>query len=128
MAGTITGIKAEISGDDLDLTHFVGKTINFSLTFKDGGVAINLTGFTARMQVRESVDASDILAAFTTENGRIALGGVAGTIAITMSAADSATLFTSTGEKVYDLEVVSGGGAVYLVASGKFNLVGEVTR
>lgn len=128
MAGTITGIKAAVNGDDLDLTHFVGKTINFSLTFKDGGVPINLTGYTARMQVRDAVDASTVIASFTTENGRITLGGSAGTIALTMSAVDSVTAFTSVGEKVYDLEVVSGGGIVYLVASGKFTVVGEVTR
>jgi hypothetical protein len=45
-------------------------------------VAINLTGYTARMQVRSTLESAEALIELTTANGRIALGGSAGTITL----------------------------------------------
>jgi len=102
-----------------------GSTFSLVLTYKDSnGDAINLTGYTARMQMRRNHQ-DDSLIDLTTENGRIALGGVAGTVTLTISATDTAALPPVEG--VYDLEIVSGAVVDKLLA-GTFSIAREVTR
>jgi hypothetical protein len=104
-----------------------GATFTRQLTWNDStGSAVNLTGYTARMQVRNSIDAAGAATlSLTTENGRIVLGGTAGTI--TLSAEATATQAVTAGSYVYDLELVSGSTVTRLV-QGSFTLRGEVTR
>jgi hypothetical protein len=85
----------------------------------------NLTGHTARMQVRRTVDSPTPIVSLTTANGGITLGGADGTIEIIISAANTA-LLTSSG--VYDLEIVSDTGVVSRVLQGEWRLSPEVTR
>jgi hypothetical protein len=54
------------------------------------------------------------------------VGGANGKFTISMSATDSAALKPSVG--IYDFEIISGSGAVYLVMSGKFQIEAEVTK
>lgn len=87
---------------------------------------VDLTGYTARMQIRETLDATIILATLTTENGGITLGGAAGTIDLLLDAAATALLdFTNA---VYDLELVDTAGVVTRLLSGAVTLSKEVTR
>jgi hypothetical protein len=86
---------------------------------------VNLTGYTARMNIRSTVDATTILHSLTTENSGIALGGAAGTVDLLISATDTA-LFTF-GTAVYDLELISG-TVVTRLLSGNVTLSKEVTR
>jgi tRNA threonylcarbamoyladenosine modification (KEOPS) complex Pcc1 subunit len=109
------------------LTIEQGETFNPILTWKDETEAlVNLTGYTARMQIRKSVDASAFLLECTTENGRITLGGALGTIALSVSAADTAAL--PAGIFRYDLELISGGGIVTKLMKGDARVIQEVTR
>jgi hypothetical protein len=87
-----------------------GATFSQIVTYKESGVAVNLTGYTARMQVRSHAGIGRSFIELTTANGRIALGGSAGTITLTISATDTAAL--TAGRGVYDLELVSGSGIV----------------
>jgi hypothetical protein len=87
--------------------------------------AYPLTGHTARMQVRRTIESTTPLITLTTENGRISINGVLGLITLSISAADTAAL-TSSG--VYDLEIISSGGLVSRVIQGTFTLSPEVTR
>jgi len=104
-----------------------GSTFSRQLTWNDSnGSAVNLTGYTARMDVRTSIDAAGAaVLSLTTENGRIVLGGSAGTI--NLSAEATATQAIESGNYVYDLELVSGSTVTRLV-QGSFVLRGEVTR
>ena len=104
-----------------------GATFTRQLTWKDtDGSAINLTGYTARMQLRSSVDASGAaVLELTTENNRIVLGGTAGTIDLSVSAASMGSVTANT--YVYDLELVSGAVVTRLV-QGTFQVRAEVTR
>jgi hypothetical protein len=96
------------------------------ITWKDEtGVAINLTGWTARMQIRPNVSSDTILVSLTTENGGITLGGIAGTIQLTMTADATAALTWADGE--YDLELVNG-AYVKRLLRGKVKVSKEVTR
>jgi hypothetical protein len=67
------------------------------------GAAVNLTGYTARMQLRAY--GRDVVE-LTTENGRITLGGAAGTVTLNLPAAVTTTMAAVAYD--YDLEVVVG--------------------
>lgn len=71
------------------------KNATFSETqvLKDGdGVPLDLTGFSARMQVRRERDDPETVLDLSTDDGEIVLGGVEGTITFTLSAAQTALL------------------------------------
>ena len=59
-----------------------GATFRKLLTYKAGtpAVAVNLTGCTARMQIRSAITSPTVLVNLTTENGGIVLGGTAGNL------------------------------------------------
>jgi hypothetical protein len=103
-----------------------GATFSQVITYKDNGVAVNLTGYTARLQVRATLESASTLIELTTANGRIALGGAAGTITLTIAAADTAAL--TAGRGVYDLELVSGSGIVTRLLQGVATISRNVTR
>ena len=110
------------------LTIDQGATLSLVLTWKDSSEnLVNLTGYTARMALRSAFTSSTTVLSLTTENGRISLGEVAGTITLTVAAADTAAL-TAPQTGVYDLELVSGAGVVTRLVQGTFNVTPEVTR
>ncbi len=85
----------------------------------------DLTGYTARMQIRRTLESVTPEIELTTENGGIALGGDAGTFEIVMSNTQTAGLDS---DGVYDLEIISAGGTVSRVIQGTFTLDLEVTH
>lgn len=89
-------------------------------------VLVDLTGCTARAQIREEVDSPEILLELTTENGRIELGGTAGTIRILIDAATTAAMTWESG--VYDLEVEFANGHVVRRLAGNVSVSKGVTR
>lgn len=105
-----------------------GATFQRVITWKDAdNIAQNLTGFTARMQVRDTVDdTAGAILELTTANNRITLGGVSGTVALLVDASTMAALTPE--QYVYDLELVSSAGVVTRLVQGTFIVSGEVTR
>ena len=95
-----------------------------TFTIDDDGVPWNLTGWTARMQIRPFIASSKVLKSLTSSDG-ITLGGSAGTFSITISAADMAAM--PSGTHRYDLEFDSG-SRVYPILEGAFVVDPEVTR
>lgn len=87
---------------------------------------VDLSGFTARAQIRRSIGASTTLLELTTENGGIAIDNSAKTITLTIAATATDDLTWRTA--VYDLELVSGTGVVTRIASGPVTVSREVTR
>jgi hypothetical protein len=108
-----------------DLTVEQGTTWSIQITWKDEDEdPINLTGYTARMHIRPN-QKSTTKVELTTENGRIALGGAAGTITLTIPVTETRKL---TQDGIYDLEVISGGGLVTRLLEGRVDVTPEVTR
>ena len=106
-----------------------GATFGLSLTYKDAtGALIDLTNYTARMQVRSKANAPTTILSLTSSAGAgIALGGAAGTIFISIAASSTASLVP--GDYVYDLELVNTTStAVTRLIQGKFRVSAEVTR
>lgn len=87
---------------------------------------IDLTGYTARMQLRPTLDSTTIIDEYTTANGKIVIDIVGCSITILVDATlTAAYTFTSA---VYSLEMVSGSGVVTQLTTGTITLVKEVTR
>lgn len=102
-----------------------GTTFSKQLTYTIDSVPVDLTTYTARMQVREKYTSTSAVVTITTENGGISLGGEDGTIDLFIS--NSATSAISAKDYVYDLELVSSSN-VYRLIEGKFIVTPEVTR
>ena len=105
-----------------------GATLDLLVTWKTGAneTPVDLTGCTARMQIREKTNSPTVLVNLTTENGGIVLGGVLGTVRRVMSAEDTASLTFKSG--VYDLEIEFSEGTVRRLLSGSVSVSPEVTR
>jgi len=101
-----------------------GSTFSRTLTYKVDDTPVNLTGYSARMQVRPFHYSDDIFINLTNGSG-ITLGASAGTINILVSA--SATTDIPAGDYVYDLEIITNSN-VYRLVEGKFSVTPEVTR
>lgn len=112
--------------EHVDLIFEQGATFTQNFQWVDeNGTPIDLTGYSARMQVRDTVDSPAFHIELTDANGRIALGGTAGTIQLTIAATDTAALTFE--DAVYDLELVNGATVTRLVYGG-VQLRPEVTR
>ena len=112
----------------LNLKINQGETFRHGIFWKDAEeVAINITGFTARMHIRERLESATTLMELTTENGRIVIvNAVEGEIRLYITAADSTLISWAAG--VYDLEMVSPSGEVTRLIEGKVTVSKEVTR
>lgn len=113
----------------LSLKVYQGATFTQPLVWKAGDPLqpVDLTGCTARMQIRERVNSPGVLFSLTSEvGGGIVLGGAAGTIDIEIDATDTATFNWRSG--VYDLEIVYPDGKVRRLFEGSIQVAPEVTR
>lgn len=109
----------------LDLVCPAGATFTKILTWKEDGAAKNLTGYSARMQVRKGYAGTDLLLSLTSSSG-ITLGGAAGTISILVT--DTVTSSLPSGVWRYDLELVAPTtNYVTRLIEGKFIVTPEVT-
>ena len=114
----------------VDATIVQGETWELNLlwsTTTDGTTAtpVNITGYTARMMIRQGYESSTPLISLTDTAG-IALGGSAGTIKATLTSTQTAGL--TAGKCVYDLELVSPAGVVTNIARGTLTIIRNVTR
>lgn len=90
----------------------------------------NLTGYTARMQIRRTVDNSTPMLSLTSPtvsgNGITVMDGANNAISINMTDTTTSSLLTS---GVYDLEIIkTSTGAVSRLIQGTITLSLEVTR
>ena len=84
---------------------------------------MDLTGYTARLAVKDKIGGT-VLLSLTTENGGIAIDNVAKTITLTIAAAATEDFAWSRG--VYELEMVSPTGVVTALLIGKISVTKEV--
>jgi type V secretory pathway adhesin AidA len=85
----------------------------------------DLTGITARMQIREKITSATTLIELTTENGKIVIDNTFKTITLVLSATDtSAFTFSSA---VYSLELINGTEVTPFIF-GSISLTSEITR
>lgn len=103
-----------------------GATWNLEVIYKNANNAvINLTNYTAALQIRKAYDASVVALDLTTTNGGITITGAQGKIDITATATQTAAIVS--GDYVFDLEIASG-GVVSRILQGTVCVSPEVTR
>lgn len=90
------------------------------------GVPVDLTGWTARMQVRETASSPAVLLDLTTSNNGLVISALTGTI--TTHVTDTVTSALSFTSAVYDLELIDPSGNVTRLVRGNVMLSPEVTR
>lgn len=92
------------------------------------GTPINLTGYTAALQVRSFPQDTTAVMTLTTENGGIGIDDLIGQLNI--HATNEQTRVIDEGYYVYDLEVtdVNNGGVVTRLSQGQMEISAEVTR
>lgn len=114
-----------------------GATTSFQVVYKDANSnPVDLTGYQARMQIRETITSSTVVcrlsSSLDTDGTGLNLSGSAGnlppasgSIGVYISAASSSGFTFDTA--VYDLELVTGGTVTRLL-QGTIKLDKEVTR
>jgi hypothetical protein len=109
-----------------DLNYEQGTDLEFPITVNINGSELDATNYTAKLQVREYTEGSDVLYEMSTENGRISTTG--GTVKLVFAAADLQGATWTAGE--YDLKIASPGspGKATRIMEGKFYIDPEVTR
>lgn len=108
------------------ITMDQGATFTLDLIYKDSaGQIIDLTNYTAAMQIRNSYESSTPVLSLTTSNGGISITGNQGKISILATAIQTAAI--TAGSYVYDLEITLG-TVVSRIIQGPVNVVPEVTR
>jgi len=117
-----------VSAGKLKLEIEQGATFRKVLTWRYGTplAAMDLTGCTARMQIRAEITNDTVLHELTTENGGITLGGVAGTITLVIEPTDTAAFTWEEG--VFDLEIIFSPTEVRRLVYGPVTVSPEVTR
>jgi len=124
---------SSLRGNVFDLITDQGSTVNQVFTIKNSArKALNLTGYTARMQVRAwdrstSNTVSTVAAEYTTENGYMSINGMAGTVTLLIPPSDMESF--PAGSYQYDVEIESAdSGDTTRIIQGKFIVRPEVTK
>ena len=117
-----------MSAGQRDITIEQGATFVLPFVWKDGnGNPVDLTGYTARMQVRSEHSSSDKLLDLSSPSSGIVIDEPNGKVTVTATAAQTAAL-SAPQLAVYDLKLTDGAGKVTRVVEGKARITPEVTR
>jgi hypothetical protein len=111
------------SSGPVKFTAKQGDTFHRQVTWSGDSGPINLTGYTARMQIRNSYTSSTALLSLTQVSG-LTLGGANGTIDIDITSIQTTAL--AVGTYVYDLEMTSG-SEVTTILEGTFVVTAQAT-
>lgn len=110
-----------------DFTIEQGTTVTKPFVWKSGeGLPVDITGYTARMQVRRSVSSADVLLEASTDNNRIQIDGTEGRLTLVLSATVTSAINWTLG--VYDIELRDNDGVVTRLVQGSITVSKEVTR
>jgi zona occludens toxin (predicted ATPase) len=104
-----------------------GATLLKPIVWKDStGAAVNLTGYTAKMQVRQSTSSDEVLLELSNTNGKLTITPLTGTVTMVFSAATTADIDWKRGK--YDLELTAADGTVTRLIEGEITVSREITR
>lgn len=126
---------SHLRGNVYNLITDQGSTVHQVFTVKNSArKALDLTGYTARMQIRawnpiSSDPGISIIAEYTTEDadGSLVVGGAAGTVTLLIPPSEMAEFAPNS--YVYDIEVESeGAGDTTRIIQGRFIVRAEVTK
>lgn len=112
------------------LKFYTGETFDKTWVWSTGSstetaTPVNLTGCTAKLQVRPTVDSSTVLLELSTSSG-ITLGGTSGSIRVLVT--DEQTSQFTWNQGVYDLFIYFPDGTSIVRMGGQVSVIKGVTR
>ena len=110
-----------MSAGKYNITMDQGSDFTLQLTVKESGVAKNLSGYSARGQMRTSASAENASASFVCT----ITNATGGTLTIALSATTTSGL--SAGQYVYDVEIFTG-STVQKLIQGNVRVNAEITK
>lgn len=118
---------SEVTSDSVTINavNSLGYTAYTSGGVLEYNVPRNLTGVTARMQIREKLTSDTVIDELTTENGGIIIDTALKTITVLVSATDT-SLYTFA-SAVYSMELIDGTEVIPFIYGG-ITLDKEITR
>ena len=127
---------SDIETNKYNITIWQGATFGLVITVKDSaGNTMNLTSYSARMQIRSAYNSGSATESLTSSNGEIAISPATGNLTLELAASRTANISVDlTNGKppksiyVYDLELIDGNGKVSKLLYGDAVVYGEVTR
>lgn len=115
---------------NIEIDQGATKTIQFIYDDISTGLPIDLSGYTAKMQVRDMAGTT-VLLDFSTANGKLTLGGSDGLVRILLAPIDT-TVFTTVPEwrrGVYDVYLTkTSDGTVTRLVKGLFLILPRITQ
>lgn len=109
-----------------DLTIEKGATFRKTIYITDSDeVAVDITGYTAQMQIRRTSQSAANFIELTTSNGGITITGAEGKIALYVSDVDTTAITEDRG--IYDLEIFNGTDIVKILR-GSVSILEESTK
>lgn len=111
-----------MSAGTYNFTFEQGATFSRQLTVQDNGSAMDLTNYSARMQLRSSVESTTVALTVTCAITN-ATSGI-----LTVSNTATETMGVDAGIYVYDLEIESSAGVVTRLMQGTATITANVTR
>ncbi|MER5649592.1 hypothetical protein [Streptosporangium sp. NPDC002524] len=109
-----------------DLVIEQGATYEDPLCISDEGGPVDLTGYSAHMQIRPTPDSATLLHDMSTTNGGILIDGPASMVTLFIDAAVTATFTWQRG--VYDLELTEPSAKIRRLFKGTVLVDPQVTR
>ena len=104
-----------------DLTIYRDRDFSQTFYLKTLGVAMNLTGYTGKAEIRENKDAAALIVAF-----QVTVDPLIGSIVLSLT--DTQTILLPGGIAVWDLVLTDPHGARQNYIEGQVNVLGTVTR
>jgi hypothetical protein len=126
--GENTYLATETTANTITINHV--NSLGYT-TYTSGGVVeynqpASLIGYSARMQIRETVDSPTVLYSGSSTSGDIVLNNTLKTITVTIPAVTTQAFDFTTA--VYSIEIYEPNGSVIPFLVGNLTLVPEVTR
>lgn len=108
-----------------DFAQDCGAKLSFDVTVKDStGAVVNLTGYTAKMQLRKTSDSSLVHESSTT-NGEIVLTPLTGVVSVSIPGSITKNL---TGSLVYDVKLTHSVNDSFFAVGGTIDFIKTVTQ
>jgi hypothetical protein len=126
-----------MSTNKYNMTIWQGSTFGLTILAKNPDkTAMDLTSYSARMQIRPTYASGTVVESLTSANGEINIVTAEGKLELSLSAARTANIKVDLGSSskppktvyVYDLELIDNANTVTKLLYGDVNVLGEVTR
>lgn len=109
-----------------NITVYNGTTFALSPVWKIDNLAVNLTGYSADMQVRDI--SNNLIVELSTSNGKISINAALGQINMALTATQTSAANLPAGNYNYALNLTDSAGNVYQILQGAFIVTASVVQ